>query len=177
MFMESWWKAFENGRRLEIIQLHSGEKLVGAMALYEARPWQHCGLPVHRFVGAAGPTCPEYLGLLARRSNERDVIHATASYFEKRESSWHAIDFADVANDDSVTQDLVRRLASSHDVYRQPGPDCAFANLPDDYEQLVASPKLKHKHQKSCLKPSNGEAIQINRPQPYRMAGVVLLMR
>jgi CelD/BcsL family acetyltransferase involved in cellulose biosynthesis len=69
-FSRSWWLIGTGGRRLRFLLVMADDRLLGGLALEEAR-W--LGLPCLRMMGA-GPLCPDHLDLLSAPGHEDAVV-------------------------------------------------------------------------------------------------------
>jgi CelD/BcsL family acetyltransferase involved in cellulose biosynthesis len=83
----TWWRVFgpQQGRRLRVVQLHQGERLVGLAPLLGRRHWYRSVLPFRRLEFLASgereedAICSDYLNVLVERGLERAVAQELAS--------------------------------------------------------------------------------------------------
>jgi len=137
-WVNAWWKWFGDGRRLQLVVVRNGPDLVGIVPLYVARPG---GLGVRpktlAFIGAGGPTCPEYLGPIVRREFVDEVIDHVVRYLSSPSADWDAIEFLDSAPDDEGTQAFIGQLAQRYPTVQTPGEACPYIELPESFDSLI----------------------------------------
>jgi CelD/BcsL family acetyltransferase involved in cellulose biosynthesis len=143
-WITSWWKWFGEGRQLYLIVVLDASEIVGIVPLYLATA--SCGYAFRgrklAFIGAGGPTCPEYLGPISHRDYVDAVILKVAHYLRSSESKWDVIEFLDVAPDDVGTNALILALGKHNPTVCNAGEVCRYFLLPDDYESLLK--RLSH---------------------------------
>ncbi len=138
-WISTWWRWFGANRRLHIVTASDGDALVGVLPLYESA----AGLPyVARtrklsFIGAGGPTCPEYLGPIVHRDHLDAVTREFAEHLRSRRYRWDVIDFLDVPPDDPGTNALIRLLVETCATLSEPGQVCPYIELPRSYDALM----------------------------------------
>ncbi len=134
-WVNTWWKWFGANRELQVLRLTRGQQLIGIAPLYAARiPFGGRRLA---WVGAGGPTCPEYLGPIIHRDYSGAAIRAIAACLRTGGARWDSIAFLDVPPDDLATTSLVAALAGRFPAIRYPGEVCRYFRVPETYEALL----------------------------------------
>jgi CelD/BcsL family acetyltransferase involved in cellulose biosynthesis len=91
-----------------------------------------------RFIGAGGPTYPEYLGPIVHRDYAEPVIACITAYLQSKASHWRVIEFPDTPPDDAGTMRLVRDLQSRYPTMQRPGEVCFYTDLPGTFDELLS---------------------------------------
>ena len=81
-WMGAWWEVFGGQGRLRCLRVEEGGELIGLVPLHSRRHWYAPGLPFRRLemLGSGEPEadsiCSDYLGPIARRGREPEVVRA-----------------------------------------------------------------------------------------------------
>ena len=134
-WISTWWKWFGKGRRLYVLKLTRGTELVGVAPLYLVRT--RLGGRRLAWIGAGGPTYPEYLGPIVHRDHASAVVAAIADHFRHVDKKWDCMSFLDVAPDDAATVSLIAALADNYPAICYSGEICPYFHLPESYGTLL----------------------------------------
>ena len=134
-WVTTWWKWFGENRQLYVLRLTCGPELVGIAPLYVART--RLGSRRLAWVGAGGPTCPEYLGPIIHHDYSGAAVDAVAAHLCENDVRWDDIAFPDVPPDDVATMSLVTALGQRFPAIRRPGETCRYFRLPESYDALL----------------------------------------
>ena len=134
-WISTWWKWFGKGRDLYLIRVTRGAELVGLAPLYTTRA-RFAGRRL-AWIGAGGPTYPEYLGPIIHREYREAVVREMSACLRSTASDWQAMRFPDAPPDDTGTRALADALARKFPTIRRPGVVCPYLSLPGNYEMLL----------------------------------------
>jgi CelD/BcsL family acetyltransferase involved in cellulose biosynthesis len=130
-----WWKWFGNGCQPYVLGLSQGAELVGIVPLY-AGP-SRFGKRRLTWIGAGGPTFPEYLGPIVRQDCGAAAIEAIAEHFRRADRTWDSLWLPDVPPDDLLTRALMDDLGRIFWTIRVPGDVCPMFDLPESSDLLM----------------------------------------
>jgi CelD/BcsL family acetyltransferase involved in cellulose biosynthesis len=135
-----WWKWFGNGCQPYVLSLSRGGELVGIVPLY-ASPTRF-GKRKLTWIGAGGPTFPEYLGPVIRQDCGAEAIEAIGEHFRHADRTWDSLWLPDVPPDDLLTRALMDALGRVFWTIRVPGAVCPMLELPESFDLLLK--RLSH---------------------------------
>jgi CelD/BcsL family acetyltransferase involved in cellulose biosynthesis len=139
-WVSTWWNWFGNGRRLRVLWIADGSKPVGIVPMY-SESWTNSQSPgggYLRFIGAGGPTYPEYLGPIVHRDYVEPVSACVTANLQSKASHWRVIEFPDTPPDDAGTMRMIHDLANRYPTMERPGEVCFFTQLPQTFEELLS---------------------------------------
>ncbi len=105
-----WWQAFGQASRdqLNVLLVFDDEQLIAAAPWYVSRAWT--GSACLRFLGD-GTACSDHATILIQDGHRQSVLELLTRWLlHEASTTWHAIDFESVAQDDPAVSRLVRRL-------------------------------------------------------------------
>jgi len=90
-WLESWWRAFQDGQELYILAIREGETLIGLAPLMRKtlRLW---GFPVLQ-IGFIADEVSDYCRLIAAPGREAEVSQAALEYMQAHRNDWHILRF------------------------------------------------------------------------------------
>ncbi len=135
-WVNKWWNWFGGNRHLYLRIVMRGSELLGIVPMY--RTVTRLGVKTLNWIGAGGPTFPEYLGPIVHQDRATEVVAEIANHFRSGRGNWDKILFPDTAPDDLATIQLITALAETHSTIRAPGEICAYFFFPSSFEGLMA---------------------------------------
>ncbi|HEY1771784.1 MAG TPA: GNAT family N-acetyltransferase [Gammaproteobacteria bacterium] len=127
-WLSVWWKNLSGGRRLHVLAVRRGDKLIG-IAPWAVRPAQPGRLIPFRaleFMGM-GDIGSDYLDLIARPEDEAEVVQAVGDYLEKHRMF---VEFQRVKHSSQRMGTLVTHLdQSGWQTQRLITDNCAYLDL------------------------------------------------
>jgi CelD/BcsL family acetyltransferase involved in cellulose biosynthesis len=161
-WLRAWWRVFgaDGGRELRVFLVHEGDRLIGIVPLLSRRHWYRPGLPFRRLelLGSGeaevDEICSEYLGVVAEKKREQDVVSELARALAKGHlGSFDEIVFPAMRGESPSARLLVRALESAgFGVRATVTAECPYIALPktwDDY--LVALSSSERRFVKQSL--------------------------
>lgn len=119
-WMWAWWRVFGplGGRRLRLVAVREGERLIGLVPLLLRTHWYLPGLPYRRLelLGSGEPQedeiCSDYIGLLAEDGAEAKVVRAFARALRERGllGDWDELVMPSMAGDNPMPELLAAEL-------------------------------------------------------------------
>lgn len=141
-WLSTWWKVFEEDRRLCILAVYDEAELVGIAPLQE-RTVRHFGMSYRRIEFLAtgeneqDEICSEYLDFILADGREEEVLEAILKYFDSTREAWDEIVLQKMrreANALTLTQ-LCHRLALQCQSYED--GHSSYLPLPENWETLL----------------------------------------
>ncbi len=144
-WLASWWENYRAEGELYLLAVRSNETLVGLAPWYRARSLAN-GLVLRQL--GSGEVCTDYLSLLATEEHEKRVVSAIADWLVNEDNTWDFLELTGVDESDQMTANLVARLeAGGCGLHQQPGLNCWRIDLPETWEEYVASLSKSHRKQ------------------------------
>ena len=151
-FQQVWWEHFgpKGDDSLFLITTRDeGGELIGLWPLYDETPGQ---MPRHlRIIGS--PRGSDYLDLIARRGQEREVYEAILDFLIQRDDAdtlhpWESIEVMNVRTG-SPTLEVLAPMAKERglEVEIEPITVCPGITLPDSWESYLAQLTRKERHE------------------------------
>jgi len=119
-WMWAWWRVFGplGGRRLRLVTVREGERLIGIVPLLLRTHWYLPGLPYRRLelLGSGEPQedeiCSDYIGILAEEGAEAATVQAFARALGERDllGDWDELVMPSMAGDISLPELLAAEL-------------------------------------------------------------------
>lgn len=144
-----WWRVFgaSGGRRLRVLAMREGPRLVGLAPLLARTHWYRPGLPFRRLelLGSGeaqeDEICSEYIGVLAERGAEAKVARWLASALRSgRLGEWDELLMPDMAGDEPLLSALVSELSRTDLHIEVTTTSLApYITLPTSFEAYLAS--------------------------------------
>ena len=154
-WMSCWWRHYGERpvRGIRACQLYvlgvldKSDRLIGLAPWYlDAGSWRG---RVLRFLGS-GEICPEYLSVPAAPGWEGPVAAALADWLTaaRGPDAWDLLELTAVTRDDAAVARLAQRLeADGNLVHRRAGPACWRIELPQSWQQYLATLSSQHRNQ------------------------------
>jgi CelD/BcsL family acetyltransferase involved in cellulose biosynthesis len=155
LWLGTWWRVFgsEGGRRLRVLLVFDAGRLIGIIPLQARRHWYRRGLPFRRLelLGSgeaeADEICSEYLGVIAERGREADVLtELTRALAERRLGTWDEVVFPAMRGESRTAALLVETLGRAG--FRTEAnviSDCPYISLPGSWDEYLAALSSSHR--------------------------------
>jgi len=151
-WLGAWWQVFGNdGRRLKALLVYERGRLLGLAPLLSRRHWYRPGLPFRRLelVGSGeaeeDEICSEYLGVVAERGREAEVVSELAGALATGQlGPWDEAVFPALRGGNRAPAALIEALEHvGIPTSMTVTSECPYIQLPsswDDYLRLLSSP-------------------------------------
>jgi CelD/BcsL family acetyltransferase involved in cellulose biosynthesis len=149
LWLRAWWRVFgaEGGRELRAFLVYEGDRLIGIVPLLSRRHWYRPGLPFRRLelLGSgeaeADEICSEYLGVVAEKNREHDVVSELAVALAKGHlGSFDEVVFSAMRGESPNVRLLVRALESAGFGVRETvTAECPYIALPKTWDDYLAA--------------------------------------
>jgi CelD/BcsL family acetyltransferase involved in cellulose biosynthesis len=149
LWLRAWWRVFgaEGGRELRAFLVYEGDRLIGIVPLLSRRHWYRPGLPFRRLelLGSgeaeADEICSEYLGVVAEKIREHDVVSELAVALAKGHlGSFDEVVFSAMRGESPNVRLLVRALESAGFGVRETvTAECPYIALPKTWDDYLAA--------------------------------------
>jgi CelD/BcsL family acetyltransferase involved in cellulose biosynthesis len=141
-WMYTWWEVYGESRRLQLVLVWDGDRLVG-LAPLQSRLAREFGISIRRleFLASgeieADETCSDYLDLIVERGRESEVVGALWQYILGR-LEWDEFSAVSILVDSSCLAVLRTCIRTSSCVYQESERSrCVTVPLTSDWEELM----------------------------------------
>lgn len=142
----TWWKHYGQGRRLAILAARDNGVLVGLAPLYlHTEPLRPAGREL-RLLGSTD-VCSEYLGLIARRGTETEVVPALLTFLvDQWHQAWDMLRWTDLPAD-GVDVRPIEVFLQQRDLpfIQRPGCTNLRVHLPATWEEYLTQLSSKRR--------------------------------
>jgi hypothetical protein len=151
LWLLDWWRVFGalDGRRMRVLLVLDGERLVGLAPLLIRTHWHRRVIPFRRLElfgtgeHSADEVCSDYVGVLAERGSERLVAREVARAIDDGElGRWDEALLASADGDAAITTMVVEalrerglRVSTQH----EPDGDAPYIQLPETWDAYLAA--------------------------------------
>ena len=149
-WMLAWWRVFGplGGRRLRIVTVHEGARLVGIAPLLLRTHWYLPGLPYRRLelLGSGEPQedeiCSDYIGIVAEKGAERAVVGALVRALFDRGAfdEWDELVMPSMAGDGVIPALLAEALRERGvETALETTNHCPYIPLPKSFDAYLSA--------------------------------------
>jgi CelD/BcsL family acetyltransferase involved in cellulose biosynthesis len=148
-WLGAWWRVFgrQGGRRLRVLLVFDAGRLIGLVPLQRVRHWYRRGLPFRRLqlLGSgeaeADEIVSEYLGVVAERGRETDVVtQLTSALAQRTLGNWDEILFPNMRGESRTAGTLIEGLARAGlPAQATVTADCPYISLPGSWDDYLAA--------------------------------------
>lgn len=145
-WMSQWWRHYGAGRRLFVITVRDGQRLVGIAPLQRPPVRDRWGARTVRFFGT-GDVCTEHLGFILRRGAEVDAGQRLLDFLcTTLKNRWDLLELRDMADTSPTLVACQQALTEAGRLYcRWPGWSYNLVDLPDSWEAFQQSGSSKRR--------------------------------
>jgi CelD/BcsL family acetyltransferase involved in cellulose biosynthesis len=153
-WMTGWWRHYAEGHLHVLSVRDDGGDLLAVAPWYVTR--SRSSGRVLRFLGG-GEVCSDYLSVLCRATDERRAAAALAAALTRNDAdpkradgpaAWDAMELSGIDAEDRMMDLLAAELAERGcAVHRRAGPNCWRIDLPETWEEYLASLSKSHRKQ------------------------------
>ena len=145
-WLAGWWRHYGGGRDLCVVGVVDASGSLAGLA-----PWliEDRGVRgrVIQFLGT-GEVCSDYLSVLTAPGKEDEVTDTLAEWLTGQSHRWDLLQLSGVDAQDRAVAQLAEHLwARGNTIYRQAGPNCWRIELPQTWDEYLASLSKSHRKQ------------------------------